>query len=104
VGAGSLTATLKGDASLAAENFSGTFTIDWPDSTGLNPSSGTLGVIESNGTEFVSGMVTAGAFTGSPFDFAYHTTANTGKGTNKHPVTAQAFANTQSLQLTQNDG
>jgi hypothetical protein len=103
-GSGSFTAVLTGKASLAAENFSGTFTINWPASAGLNPSNGTLTVTESNGTELVSGTVTSGALTGFPISLAYVTTANTGTGTTKHPVTAQSFVNTQSLQLTQNNG
>jgi hypothetical protein len=103
-GSGSFTAVLTGKASLAAENFSGTFTINWPASAGLNPSNGTLTVTESNGTEHVSGTVTSGALTGSPISLAYVTTGNTGTGAKKHPVTAQTFVNTQSLQLTQNEG
>lgn len=103
-GTGSFTAALKGNASLAAENFSGTFMVDWPATAGLNPSSGTLTVTESAGIESVYGTITSGAFTGSPIHFAYRTTANTGTGTKKHPVTAQTFVNTQALQLTQDNG
>jgi len=103
-GSGSFTASLTGKASAAAENFSGTFTINWPASAGLNPSNGTLTVTESNGTEVVRGTVTSGALTGSPISLSYLTTTNTGAGTKKHPITAQAFVNTQSLQLTQNNG
>jgi hypothetical protein len=102
-GSGSLTAALTGNASLAAENFSGTFTINWPATSGLNPSNGTLTVTESGGTELVNGTITTGAFPGSPVHFAYQTTTNTGTGTKKHPVTAQAFVNTQPLQITQNN-
>lgn len=103
-GSGSFTAALTGNASLAAENFSGTFTINWPTSAGLNPSNGTLTVTESGGIESVNGTITSGALTGSPVHFAYRTTTNTGTGSKKHPVTAQAFVNTQPLQLTQNEG
>jgi hypothetical protein len=103
-GTGSFTAALKGNARLAAENFSGTFMIDWPATAGLNPSSGTLTVIESAGIESVYGTITSGGLTGSPIHFAYRTATNTGTGTKKHPVTAQTFVNTQALQLTQNDG
>jgi hypothetical protein len=96
-------AMLNGNSSLAAENFSGTFTIDWPASAGLNPSNGTVTVTESGGTESVNGMVTSGAFTGSPISVTLKTTANTGTGTKRHPVTAQTFVNTTPLQLTQNN-
>jgi hypothetical protein len=103
-GNGSFTASLNGNASLAAENFSGSFTIDWPGGTGLNPSNGTLTVTESNGIESVSGTITSGAFYGSPVSLAFHITGNSGKGTRRHPVIAQDFANTQPLQVTGNDG
>jgi hypothetical protein len=103
-GSGSFTAVLSGHASPAAENFSGTFTINWPASAQLNPSNGTLTVTESNGTETVSGVVTSGALVGSPISLSYVTTASTGTGAKKHPVTAQSFTNTQPLQLTQNEG
>ena len=45
-GSGSFTAALTGNASLAAENFSGTFTVNWPATAGLNPSNGTLTATE----------------------------------------------------------
>jgi len=100
-GSGSFIASLKGSASRAAGNFSGTFTINWP--AALNPSNGTLTVTGSGGIESVSGTITSGALTGSPVHFAYRTTTSTGTGTKKHPVTAQAFVSTQPLQVTQNN-
>jgi hypothetical protein len=103
-GTGRFTATLSGNASLAAENFKGTFTIHWPVSTGFNPSTGTLSVTDSNGMENVSGTVTSGADTGTALAMQYVTTHNTGKGTKKHPVTKQAYINTQSLTLSRNEG
>jgi hypothetical protein len=103
-GTGSFTAVLTGKASLAAENFTGTFTINWPASAGLNPSNGTLSVTDSNGFEVVRGTITSGALTGSPVGLTYLTTTSTGSGSKKHPVTAQAFVNSQPLQVTQNEG
>ena len=102
-GDGSFTAALKGKVRLAAENFSGTFTIRWPAGSGLNPSTGTLTVTESAGIETVNGTVTAGALAGSPIHLAFRTTASTGMGTQRHPVTGQAFASTKPLQLTETD-
>jgi hypothetical protein len=50
---------MPGRANLSAENFSGTFTINWPAGSGFNPSNGNLTVTESNGLENVSGSVTS---------------------------------------------
>jgi hypothetical protein len=103
-GTGTLTAVLSGKADLAAENFSGTFTINWPAGSGFNPSNGSLTVTESNGLENVSGSVSSGFDTGTVFAMQYVTTGNTGTGTKAKPVTAQTYTNTQSLTLSRNEG
>jgi hypothetical protein len=103
-GTGTFTAVLSGRANLNAENFSGTFTINWPASSGFNPSNGSLTVTESGGLENVSGSVSSGFDTGTAFAMQYVTTGNTGLGTAKKPVTAQTYTNTQSLTLSRNEG
>ena len=103
-GTGTFTAVLSGNASVAAENFTGTFTINWPAASGLNPSTGTLSVTEASRTENVSGTVTGGADTGTVLAMQYVTTGSTGNGTKKHPVTAQTFTNSQALTLSRNEG
>jgi hypothetical protein len=103
-GTGQLTAVLSGKAKLSAENFSGTFTINWPAGSGFNPSNGTLTVTESNGLENVSGTVTSGFDTGSAFALQYVITGHTGKGTAAKPVTSQTYTNTQPLTLSRNEG
>ena len=103
-GTGTFTAVLSGKASVNAENFSGTFTINWPASTGYNPSDGTLSVTDNNGIETVSGTVTSGFDTGTALAMQYVTTGNTGRGTRLKPVTAQTYVNTQSLTLSRNEG
>jgi hypothetical protein len=100
-GSGSFTATVKGDARLGAQNFSGTFRISWPASAGLNSSAGRLTVTESRGVETVYGTTTAGGLPGAPVHFAYRVTASTGTGSYRHPVAAQAFVNTEPLELVQ---
>ena len=71
-----------------AGHFGGTFTINWPVSSGFNPSTGTLGVTNANGAE------TAGSTRHrrrqSLLALQYVTTGN---GTKRHPVTAQTFVN-----------
>jgi hypothetical protein len=103
-GTGTFTATLSGKASVAAENFTGTFTINWPTSSGFNPSTGTLSVTDSSGMENVSGSVTGGADTGTALAMQYVIIGDKGAGTKKHPVTVQAFDNSQSLTLSRNEG
>lgn len=103
-GTGTLTAVMSGRANLSAENFSGTFTINWPAGSGWNPSNGNLTVTEANGLETVSGSVTSGFDTGTAFAMQYVITGQTGRGTALHPVTAQTYTNTQSLTLSRNEG
>jgi hypothetical protein len=103
-GTGTLTAVLSGNASLASENFSGTFTINWPAGTGFNPSNGNLTITESGGLETVSGSVTSGFDTGTALSFQYVITGKKGSGSALHPVTAQTYTNTQSLALARNGG
>ena len=88
----------------SAANFSGTFTINWPASSGFNPSNGNLTVTESNGLENVSGSVTSGFDTGTAFAMQYVITGSTGRGTALHPVTAQTYTSTQSPTLSRNEG
>jgi hypothetical protein len=103
-GTGTFTAVMSGHANLSAENFSGTFTINWPAGSGFNPSNGSLSVTEANGLETVSGSVTSGFDTGTAFAMQYVITGQTGRGTALHPVTAQTYTNTQPLTLSRNEG
>jgi hypothetical protein len=103
-GTGTFTAVLSGRAKLAAENFTGTFTINWPAGSGFNPSNGNLSVTDASGVLTVSGTVTSGFDTGTVLAMQYVTTGNTGSGSAKHPVTKQTYTDTQSLTLSRNEG
>ena len=103
-GAGTITAVLSGNASVAANNLSGTFTINWPAGSGFNPSNGSLSVTDSNGIESVSGTVTSGFDTGTALAMQYVITGHTGRGTWRYPVKSQTYTNTQSLTLSRNTG
>jgi hypothetical protein len=103
-GNGSFTAILQGKATLASQNYSGTFTINWPAGT-LNPSNGTLSVHSLGNHQYsVTGTVTSGADTGASLSFGYLTTSQKGTGTKAHPVTMQNFVNTSPLTLSRNFG
>jgi hypothetical protein len=102
-GSGSLTAVLSGKASLAAENFAGTFTINWP--SALNPSNGTLSVTAQGNHQYsVNGTITSGADTGAVLSLGYLTTTQKGTGTKAHPVVLQNFVNTSPLAVSRNFG
>lgn len=104
-GAGTFTAQVSGSADLANETFgSGTFVINWPVAAGLNPSVGAGSIYDSAGTLNIGGTITAGAYTGEPAGFSAVDTVNTGKGTKRHPVTAQQFTNTTPLTVSVNEG
>jgi hypothetical protein len=103
-GTGTITAVMSGHANLSAQNFSGTFTINWPAGSGFNPSNGNLTVTEANGLENVSGSVTSGFDTGAAFAMQHVVTGKTGVGGALHPVSAETYTNTQSLTLSRNEG
>ena len=65
--------------------------INWPASSGFNPSQGTLSVTESGGLETISGEVAGGFDTGTVLGGQYVVTGKTGKGTKLHPVTKRAY-------------
>ena len=103
-GSGQFTAVLSGTADKNAENFGGTFTINWPAGSGFNPSTGSLSVTEANGLENISGTVSAGFETSAPVAMQYVVTGSKGTGTKLHPVVSQTYTNTQSLTLSENTG
>jgi hypothetical protein len=103
-GTGTITAALSGKADVSQENFSGTFVINWPASSGFNPSDGTLSVTDSNGTEVISGTVTSGFETGSEVAMTYVINGQKGKGTKARPVISQTYVNAQPLTLSENVG
>jgi hypothetical protein len=99
---GKLAIQMSGNASKAAENFGGTFTINWPGS--LNPSTGTVSVSEVNGVEQLSGTITSGALTGGVIGAHYVITTAKGSGAATSPVTSQTYINNTSLTVQENTG
>jgi hypothetical protein len=104
-GTGTLTAILHGKASPASQNLAGTFTLNWPASSGFNPSNGNLSVRSMGNHQYaVSGTVTSGFDTGSVLSLGYLTTSQKGNGTKAHPIVRQNFVNTTPLALSRNLG
>ena len=103
-GTGTIFASLSGKSDVKSENWTGTFTIDWPASSGFNPSNGNLTVTDSSGTEVAQGTITSGAFVSDPINLSYVITGKTGQGTKAKPVTKQTYINSQPLNLSENTG
>ena len=106
-GTGTLTAVLSGVSSVSAVSMTGTAVINWPASSGLNPSTGTVRLSGPvAGLYTVSGSITTGAYTGSPFGTQLFVTGtNAGaNGTKAHPVKTQSFVNSAPFTASQNLG
>ena len=104
-GQGSFTAIVSGNASKKSGTLSGTFTANWPASSGLNPSNGTVTISNTTqGVYTVSGSVTSGAWTGTSLSTGYVVTSTQGTGSKLNPITEQNFVNTAALNLGRNNG
>jgi hypothetical protein len=95
-GSGTVTIIASGSSSNSSINETGTVTVNWPTSTGLNPSNGkvTLRRTDSTAPISVSGSVTSGAYTGSVLSTDLLVTSHNGYGTKAHPITRQRVVNT----------
>lgn len=103
-GTGSLTVSMTGQATLGPQSLSGTFTIDWPPSSGFNPSVGNLTITAAKNVLTMTGTVTSGFDTGATLNMQYKRTGNIiGQGTKAFPVTGQTFVNTAPLTLSRNE-
>jgi hypothetical protein len=104
-GQGSFTAVVSGSASKASGTLTGTFTANWPVSSGLNPSNGTITITTtSQGVYTVSGTVTSGAWTGSSLSTGYVVTGTQGTGSKRDPIVKQNIVNTAAFSLSRNGG
>ncbi len=90
-GTGSLVANLTATSKARIVSLNGTFTITWPASERLDPSSGTLGVVgpDDQGVYTVGGSITAGAFTGALVRTSITFDKAGGAFTNSAPLTVQ---------------
>jgi hypothetical protein len=95
-GTGTITAVLNGRSNVGSIVESGTVTVNWPTSSGLNPSNGTVTLRRTAADQpfSISGSVTSGAFTGALLSSNLLATGHTGSGTAAHPLVRQTFVNT----------
>lgn len=104
-GQGSFTAIVSGTASTSTGTLTGTFTANWPPSSGLNPSTGNVTITtNSQGVYTVTGSVTGGALPGTALSTSYVVTGTTGTGSKHNPITGQTFVNSSPLNLGRNGG
>jgi hypothetical protein len=105
-GTGTITVIAKGSSSRSSITETGTVTVNWPASSGLNPSNGTVSLRRASSTApiSVSGTFTSGAFTGAVLSTNLLVTGHTGDGTRAHPITRQRVVNTTPLAAKVNFG
>lgn len=105
-GLGTFTATLSSPAASLANNAEvGTYVINWPVASGLNPSTGTINLSGPLSNVLgVQGSGTGGALVGTALGTSLFIVGQTGSGSRKHPVTQQTFTNTLPLKLSRNSG
>lgn len=95
-GTGTVTALLTGRSKVGAVVETGTATVNWPASSGLNPSNASLTIRQSaaGGVITVQGTVVSGAYTGSLLSSNLLPFASSGTGTTSHPLKTQSVVNT----------
>ena len=105
-GTGTVTASLVGKSKVTSVVESGTGVINWPASSGLNPSTVAITIRETgkNGPINVSAHITAGAFTNAPVATSLLPYAHKGSGSKAHPLKRQSVVNTAPLTVSVNFG
>ena len=101
-GDGTLVATLTGSGNKTSTNLSGTATIDWPASAGLNPTNASISLTGApKGTESFYGTTTSGAYTGDEVGGGIVTTT-----TKKHggAIVSSQFIGSSPLTISYNGG
>ena len=105
-GSGTFFAQLSSPAaSKTVNNQAGTFVINWPAASGLNPTTGRISTIGPNaGLYLVNGQDTAGAYTGAVLSTSFVVTGQTLGGKKLNQVVAESFVNALPLAIKVNIG
>ena len=100
-GSGTFFAQLSSPAaSKTANNESGTFVINWPAASGLNPTTGRISTIGPNaGPYLVQGQDTAGAYTSAVLSTSWVVTGQTLGGKKHNQIVAETFTNALPLAI-----
>jgi hypothetical protein len=98
-GTGTITIVAHGSSLVSNIAETGTVTVNWPASSGLNPSNGTVTLTRPSKDLpiAVRGSFTSGAFTGAALATDLLVTSHHGSGTKAHPITRQTLVNTTPL-------
>jgi hypothetical protein len=92
-------------ASKTANNESGTFVINWPAASGLNPTTGRIATSGPNaGLYLANGQDTGGAFASAVMSTSWVVTSQTLGGKKHNQIVGETFVNTLPLQLKVNFG
>jgi hypothetical protein len=93
------------NASATANNETGTFVVNWPAASGLNPTTGSVSLLGPNATAYtLQGADHAGAYASGVLSSALAITGQTLGTARKHPIIAQTFVNTLPLAIKVNFG
>jgi hypothetical protein len=105
-GSGTFFAQLSSPAaSKTVNNESGTFVINWPAASGLNPTTGRISTIGPNaGLYLANGQDTAGAYTGAVLSTSFVITGQTLGGKKHNQVVGESFVNALPLAIKVNFG
>jgi hypothetical protein len=92
-------------ASKTTNNETGTFVINWPAASGLNPTTGRISTIGPNaGLYLVQGQDTGGAYASGVLSSSWVVTSQTLGGKKHNQVVAETFVNALPLQIKVNFG
>jgi hypothetical protein len=92
-------------ASRTANNQTGTFVINWPAASGLNPTTGRISTIGPNaGVYLAQGQDTGGAYASGVLSTSWAVTGQTLGGKKLNKVLAETFVNTLPLAIKVNFG
>jgi hypothetical protein len=105
-GDGSFTATLAAPAaSKTANTETGSYVINWPAASGLNPTVGHMTLAGQPANQFaITGQDQSGAFTGALMNSGWLVTYQTLGAGRQHPILSQSFVNTLPLKILVNFG
>ena len=92
-------------ASRTANNESGTFVINWPAASGLNPTTGRISTVGPNGAVYLAnGSDTGGAYASGVLSTAFVVTGQTLGGQKLNQIVGQSIVNTLPLAIKVNFG
>ena len=92
-------------ASRTANNESGTFVINWPAASGLNPTTGRISTVGPNGAVYLAnGSDTGGAYASGVLSAGWVVTGQTLAGKKLNQIAAETFVNTLPLAIKVNFG